>query len=224
MSVLTEAFDEWLEIVNFHHAQVRPETELVANPGASNEDIKTLEQKLGFPLAPEAQALYQHANGIRHPSPRFLPWSLRFWSTSMHEQDTLSSRDWVEGCRVEAAADEWGALGPNGLPIHAFPIFVGQQAFMYVECSEPWSGLMSFLNLDGFQWISRTLTGFFQANVEAYHDGILVWDDLLEDFMINSRTFASGSTGAQIGDPIDPNDRGPYLWRWSRWRGESKHL
>ena len=78
MSALTDAFDEWLEIVQLHYAQSIPDYEVAANPGASDELIAEVEQQLGFALAPEARELYQHANGLTRKDTAILPWRLSF--------------------------------------------------------------------------------------------------------------------------------------------------
>lgn len=94
MPEVTEAFDEWLEIVRFHHGQSNTGIEIVTNPGVSDDVIAEAEHELGFSLAPEARDLYQHANGLNRPVTIF-PRSIGFYPLKQALPETRVSTGWI---------------------------------------------------------------------------------------------------------------------------------
>ena len=151
------------------------------------------------------------------------PQDLYFYPLEQTLPLVRGSTSWVEGQRLEAEHDLPGALGPQGVPVKPFNIFSGPGGNMHIECAEPWTGLISFLNEDGFAWVSRTLTGFLMANIDAYRSERLVWSENFQRFIAAPGPHPNLAS-FQFGDPIDLNNCGAYYWRWSDWRSETTQI
>lgn len=221
MHEVVEIFDEWLDIARFHSREAGVDYEVATNPGVSEEDLVEVERELGFSLVPEARDLYKHANGLTLQIPLFL-FGLGFPPLQQATALTRAAMSWIQIERLEAENDWPGGLGPDGVPIRPFPIFAGPGCTMHIECAEPWTGLMSFLDSDGFLWVARSLTGFLQATIEAYRNEHLVWSHHFEWFEVSpAGPLPTLVSNKQFGDPVDLQNCGAYYWRWSGWRSET---
>lgn len=222
MSRLTDAFDQWLEILRQCYVSTgeHQPSDIYALPGATDELLDQVETEIGHTLAPEVRELFGHANGVevRGMEYSFGPNETGFrpvqnnimFKDSMIELYDIVSMDWP----VDSP------MFVDGIPHQPFPVFHSffNTSSVLVECSERYTGAVSHIHLqDGdFSWVSRSLTTYLERQVEAFNAGAITWHKERHKFNLDHTVTGYIVGGRQAGDYPEGKDQEsiPGFWRW----------